>query len=149
MTALNTELNRSAHALSSGQILPQVYDPTADGWVVISQTTTKTVTIASGASLSDEVDLEGYRIASIFMPATWTTANLTFAASNATGGTFNAFYDDTGTEVGVTAADSRTIGIDTVAGALASVRYLKVRSGTVGTAVNQGDERSIIFILKR
>ena len=113
------------------------------------QTDTITATIANGASLSDELDLVNHRIVTIFMPAAWTAANLTFQVAAVTGGTFQDLYDDVGTEVVVTAAVSRAIGVDLVAGALASPRFIKIRSGTTGTPVNQGAARSIVLILKR
>ena len=55
---------------------------------VVSGYTTRTATIANGQSLSGEVDLEGYAVAAISMPATWTAADITFAVATATGGTF-------------------------------------------------------------
>lgn len=49
---------------------------------------TKAVTIPNGASLSDEIDLEGFKLAAIEMPSAWTAANLTLAACPVSGGTF-------------------------------------------------------------
>ena len=40
------------------------------------------VTIASGASLSAATDLGPYRVFAVVMPASWTTANLTFQGSS-------------------------------------------------------------------
>ena len=109
----------------------------------------KTVTIANGASLSGVIDLEGFVLMGIQMPSAWTAANLTFEASSARAGTFDDVYDDTGTEVNVTAAASRYIGVTGTKGdVLANVRFLKVRSGTTGTPVNQGAARTITLCLK-
>lgn len=108
-----------------------------------------TATILSGASLSDEIDLGHHRIATILMPAAWTTANLTFQVASASGGTFKDLYDDGGVEVNVTAAAARAIGIDLNAGPLAAARFLKIRSGTTGTPVNQGGDRALVLVTKR
>lgn len=110
--------------------------------------TTATATIANGASLSGEVDLEGQAIQAIQMPAAWTAASLTFTASSASGGTFDPVHDDGGTEVTITAAAARMIGLDAIARELDGLRFIKVRSGTTATPVNQGAERILTLILK-
>lgn len=106
---------------------------------------TITATISGGGSLSAEVDLNGHNIVGIYMPGTWQTANLTFQASNATGGTFYDVYDSAGNELVVTAAASRVI-VDVPE--LAPIRFLKVRSGTTGTPVVQAANRNIILLVK-
>ncbi len=110
--------------------------------------TTTTATIANAASLSGEVDLEGQAVQAIQMPAAWTAANPTFTASSASGGTFDPVHDDAGAEVTVTAAASRTIGLDAVARELDGLRFIKVRSGTAGVPVVQAAERILTLILK-
>lgn len=110
--------------------------------------TIKTTTIANGASLSGEVDLEGYSLVGIIMPAAWTAADLTFQAATTTEGTFCDVYDNSGVEVSTDADASRAIGTDGVALALAPFRFVKLRSGTTGTPVNQGAERTISLVLK-
>lgn len=106
---------------------------------------TKTATINGGSSLSNEVDLNGHTLVGIYMPGTWQAANLTFQASNASGGTFYDVYDSAGNEFVVTAAASRCI-VDIPE--LAPLRFIKVRSGTTGTPVTQAANRNIIFIVK-
>jgi len=106
------------------------------------------VTIASGGSLSSEVYLGANRIlAAIDMPADWTAANLTFQASYNSGGTFDNMYDQYGTEKTVVAAEDRFIPLDDPAFWL-GVHYIKVRSGTSGSAVNQAAGRTIYLITK-
>ena len=109
---------------------------------------TRSVVIGSGQSLSGEVDLEGFALVGIVMPAAWTAAVLSFAAAAASGGTFNPVYDDAGTEVTVQAAASRAIGVDVVAVALAAFRFLKLRSGTAGAPVAQVGDRTITLVVK-
>ena len=105
-------------------------------------------TIAESGSLSTEVDLGAGRIlCGIDMPADWTAANLTFQASYNTGGTFDNLYDQYGNEKNITAAEDRYIALDDPAFWL-GVRYLKVRSGTAASAVNQGAARTIQLITK-
>lgn len=103
-----------------------------------------TATILSGASLSGAIDLGPNRAFAIVMPASWTTANLTFQGS-ADGITYNNLYDDTGTEVSVTAAASQYIVVSSPA-KLLGVRWIKVRSGTSGTPVNQGADRVVKIV---
>lgn len=113
-----------------------------------AQYTTKTATIANGESLSGEVDLEGYTLCALSMPAAWTAADITFAAATATGGTFNPLLDDAGNEVTSKAAASNVYAQDINMGKLAGVRFIKLRSGTSASAVAQGAERIITLILK-
>lgn len=107
---------------------------------------TAVATIANGESLSAAVDLGGWRVAGIVMPASWTAANLTLQTSP-DGETYNNRYDRSGTEYTITAAASRSIQIPL--DDLLSVRFIKVRSGTSGSPVNQGAERSITLVLVR
>ena len=108
-----------------------------------------TATIANGEALSGEIDLGGYQIGAIQMPAAWTAANITFTAATATGGTFQSLYDDSGLEVTVTAAAAECIALSSNALNLAPLRFIKIRSGTAATPVNQGAARTIQLILKR
>lgn len=106
--------------------------------------TYQTVTIASAGSLSAEVPIEGLTLAGIIMPAAWTTANLTFQGGIVSG-TVENLYDEYGTEVTVTAAASRYIAVSPEQ--FVGIKYLKVRSGTSGTPVAQGAERSLTLVL--
>ncbi len=103
-------------------------------------------TIANGESLSAAIDVSGKTLLRINMPATWTTANLTFQFS-ADNSTYRNLYKDDGTEYTVTAAASRAIVLD--ASAFLGVSYIKVRSGTSGAAVNQGGARTIDLVTRK
>lgn len=109
---------------------------------------TKTATILIGQSLSGEVDIEGFTIVAVEMPTLWTAANLTFRAASVTGGTFRNVYDDAGTEVVVTAAADRIIGLDAVLRELSALRFLQIRSGTAAVPVNQAADRTLTLLLK-
>ena len=109
---------------------------------VVPRTYLTTCTIASGASLSAEIDGKGMRLAKIFMPSGWTAASMTFAEAEASGGTFDPLYDGAWIEVTESVAASRTVAPLNTA-ALTSMCYFKVRSGTVASAVNQEAARTI------
>lgn len=98
------------------------------------------LTIANGASQSDAIRLNGSALVGIELPAAWTTANLTLLASN-DNSTFNPVYDSAGTEVTITAAASRYVVLQP--GLFFGMEWLKLRSGTAGTPVNQGADRVI------
>ena len=100
--------------------------------------------IDSGASLSPAVDLIDTRLFGFVMPAAWTAAAMTFSVS-ADGVTYNDLYDDTGTEVNLTVSASKFIALSNPQRFL-GIRYLKVRSGTTGSAVNQGAARTIQLV---
>lgn len=108
----------------------------------------QTATIASGAALSGAIDLGGADDFAIVMPSAWTTANLSFQGSDSLTGTYADLYTDGGNEVVVSAAASRVISLANVRQFLGGVRFLKIRSGTTGTPVNQAAERSLTILLK-
>lgn len=100
--------------------------------------------ITNGTSLSSAIDLGSSRLFAIQIPSSWTTANLTFQAS-ADGAVYANLFDSTGTEVTVNAAASEYI-VFAVPATWLGIRYLKVRSGTSGTPVNQAADRNINLI---
>ena len=112
-----------------------------------------TVTIASGASLSDAIDLSGkevvlsgLRLLAIEMPAAWTAADLTFQASMDGGTTYTNMYNADGDEITVTAAASRFIVLDPAT--FCAVTNIKIRSGTSASAVNQVDAVTLTLVLR-
>ena len=105
-------------------------------------------TIANGANLSDAVNLRGEVLVGVRMCAVWDAANLTFQVSMDDVTYLNA-YSGAGAEHVVTAAASRHIWVDP--NAFAGYRWLKVRSGTVGTPVDQttGADPRLIELITR
>lgn len=111
-----------------------------------------TVTIANGASLSGAVQL-GYPVGpsargvrevlvGIKMPGSWTSADLTFQVSTDN----SAFYDlqtQTG-EASAKAAANQWVAVDP--NLTRGVGYIKVRSGTAGSPVNQGGARVLTLV---
>ena len=78
------------------------------------------------------------------MPAAWTAASLTYQAS-ADGVTYDDMYDGA-TERSLTVAASRYMMQNI--GDWVGIRYLKIRSGTSGSPVNQGGARVITLVVQ-
>lgn len=114
-------------------------------------TKTKTTTILNGASLSGEVDLEGFDLMDIKFPAGWTAAGLAFKAAEKTGGTFDPVCDEAGAEVPVAGAGaSKQIGLSGAARErVMANQFIKLVSGTNAAPVNQLADRIITLVLKR
>ena len=104
------------------------------------------ITIANGAAVSNAIDIGELGLCAIVTPSTWTAANLTFQGS-VDGVTFFDVYDSSGTELQITAAASRHIMLSPAN--FAGIRFLKVRSGTTGTPVNQGGDRVLIPLARK
>lgn len=105
-----------------------------------------TATILNGASLSDELNLNGLMIEAIDMPAAWTAAGLSFVASEVSGGTFLPLFDVAGVEITATVAASRrhVLPISLIRGHY----FLKLRSGTSAVPAAQGGDRSITLLCR-
>jgi hypothetical protein len=107
-----------------------------------------TATIAKSGSLSGAVDMGNFRYFSIQMPAAWTAAGLTFQGS-LDGTTYQNIYDDSGSEVYIpTVSASTNVSCDSIALKLIPYRYIKIRSGTAASAVNQEAARTIYLLGK-
>ncbi len=106
---------------------------------------TVTVTISSGQSLSGAANIGKGVIVGFAVP-TITNAALTFQGS-ADGDTYYDVYDDDGTtETSIGASTgARFVEAPT---ALVGLPFIKVRSGTTGSGVNQGADRAIVVISK-
>lgn len=134
-TATHTELLR---ALASAAIVPSYLRSTT------------TATIPTAGSLSAAVDLGRFRIVAIGVPVGWGAADLSFQGS-VDNATFANLFDDLGTEITIAASvlqPGRTI-IPTgdLDAALRAHRYLKLRSGTAATPVNQSANRVLNLAL--
>jgi hypothetical protein len=116
---------------------------------------TETLQIDSSESLSDESIRVSKKVGqaqarqtlvAIIMSGTWTAADLTFQASN-DGTTFYEMINTSGGNLTVTGpAADEWIAIDPAD--FVGVEYLKVRSGTVGSAVAQGGNRVLTFVFR-
>ena len=104
---------------------------------------TETVTIANGASLSGATsELDG-RLVAVMTDSAWDTNSMTFQVSF-DGSTYYNLYDDVGeyTISSVVASTCRSVNLNNFIGA----RYIKVRSGTSGAAVNQNGDTVVSII---
>lgn len=114
--------------------------------VTTGQITSITATIASGASVSGDLDLGTARLGRIAMPAAWTAADLTLQTSHdGTAGSWNSLYDKEGAEYTIKAAQARSMLIPL--SDMLSVRYLRIRSGTSAAPVTQAAARSLLLVL--
>lgn len=106
----------------------------------------QTVQIAANASLSNAIQLSGRAVAGIFIPSTWTTANLTFQASP-DGVSWSEVYD----------VGNNETTYQVTAGAFCSgspsdfvgLNWLKIRSGTLAAPVNQALLAALIVMLRQ
>ena len=106
-----------------------------------------TATIASGTAITGSIDLKDQPILAVRIPASWTTANLTFQGSQ-DGTNFFDVYNLYGDEfTAVVGGASRYVVMSPFDFQWA--RYIKIRSGTTGTPVNQGADRSLLIITRR
>lgn len=110
-----------------------------------AQPATTTATIAISSSLSSAVELTDGPLVRLVIPSAWTTANITFQTSY-DGTNYADLYDKAGTEYTVTVGGaSREIAVP-IADWI-GIRYIKVRSGTTGSAVNQAAARTIQLVM--
>ena len=104
---------------------------------------TFSVLIASGTSLSAEVDLGANSLVGIAMPAAWTAADLTFQVSP-DGGVTWLELQNISAAVDFKAAAGQFIAVDPTM--LRGFNALKVRSGTSSVPVNQGANSTLTLI---
>lgn len=108
----------------------------------------KTVTIANGASLSGAIDLGDYTLVGLITDSAWDTNTMSFAVSDAIGGTYVPLHSLTsGAEV-VTGSIVASKWFAADPADFAGVQYLKVRSGTSAAAVNQSGATVITLICR-
>lgn len=102
--------------------------------------------IASGAALSGALNLGGLRLVGLAVPATVTGSTLTFQVSVDGGTTWVNMFDKGGNEIAIAIGASRLVVLDPAD--FAGVQWLKVRSGTSGTPVNQGQDTTFQLVLR-
>ncbi len=110
---------------------------------------TTTVTILTGASLSNTVDLAGKTVVGIEMPAGWDAAALSFQTAASAAANVGDLYDEDG-EVSIPTGSvvaNGVIGFQKIA-RFEHAEFIAVRSGPTGSAVNQTAERIITLIVE-
>ena len=104
------------------------------------------VVISDGTSLSAATSLAGRILVGIYIPASWTAANISFQAANNVADTFVDVYNTSGSEFLLTgAASSVYLPVDPIN--FYGVNAIKVRSGTTATPVNQSGDITLTLML--
>lgn len=96
------------------------------------------VTITDGTSISSAISLKGRLPVLLIVPASWTTAAMTFQVCSTIDGTFVDLYNTSGSELSASVASSRAVALNPVD--WWGVHFVKFRSGTSGTPVNQSGD---------
>lgn len=106
-----------------------------------------TLTIASGASVSDTFDFSTYAGGHIIMPATWTAASIGFKVCDTATGTFLPLYDKDAALVQISSpAVDKAYSLP--ADLFGAVFVQLFSQDGAGSATNQGGDRSVKIVLK-
>lgn len=99
------------------------------------------VTVLSGAQLSDAFDCAGMSLIGLILPSALTSTALTIKASSTLGGTYNDVYNSSGSQFSVTVAASRFVSFSP--SDFAALRYIKLNMGTA-----EGADRVIGLVVR-
>ena len=113
----------------------------------MSQIDLDSVLIASGTAISAQVNLGDKTICGFHMPAVWTAAVLSFQVSPDNGQTWREWLDAKGAVQTFTVAQGQYAAVDPAL--FRGFNLIKLRSGTAGAPVNQGQDSTIIVASKR
>lgn len=102
--------------------------------------TSQTVTIASGATDSGAIDLNGYTLCGMFIPSAITGTTITFKADDGTG-TYVVMENGAGANISATVSASKYIALSPTD--FAGVGKLKLVS-----SASEGADRDIILALR-
>src|SRR5262245_33314185 len=105
---------------------------------------TVVVTIPAGSAVSTSADLTGSVLTTLIAPASWTSANLSFAVS-ADNITFSDLFDEFGQEVLKPIGPGRAVLVDPAL--TQSALYIKLRSGPRANPVLQSADRAFTLLL--
>lgn len=116
-----------------------------------------TVTISSGTAVSGALRLGERTLVGVYFPAAWDAANLTFQSGPQVAGsedsadvTWHDVYDQGGSEVVLTEPaggfDGNYVAIEDPS-QFEGTEWLRVRSGTTSTPVNQTADRVLTLAL--
>jgi len=111
--------------------------------------TTQDAAISNGASLSAAVELTEGQLVALLMPAAWTAAAVSFDVSY-DGSTYAPLYNANGevkvASTHISTSERRVLALDPVD--FLGAKYVKVRSGLNGAAVNQGGARTVTLLIR-
>ena len=113
--------------------------------VILARMAYTDVVIANGQSLSPAVDLGDRALVGILISAAWTAAGLTFQVSP--DGVTYGNMKDAAAEVAVAALTAGDyVQLDPLK--FMGARFIKIRSGTAGTPVVQGADRTLRLVCR-
>lgn len=107
-----------------------------------------TITIPSGASVSDAVDCNNRTITGFVTPTVWTAAALTLEVSLDNVTWISTIFNSTSTAAGSYPAITVSSGYAFDVNAMLPWRYVRFRSGTSAVPVNQAAARSFSVIAR-
>ena len=105
----------------------------------------RTCTIPSAQAVSDAIDVRGYSVVGVLLPAAWTAASLTFQGS-ADGSNFGYLSDSTGAEISV-ASPGATKLVNFSASWFQACGWIRLVSGPNAAVIPQAASRSLVVIL--
>lgn len=105
-----------------------------------------TLTIPNGGSVSPDMDLVNRTCVGLIMPAVFTAAALTIEVSVDRAAWIGVAFDDTGTQCNVVASPVVSCAYQLNAMGMLPYRYIRIRSGTTASPVNQGQATTITVI---
>jgi len=111
-----------------------------------------TASIAASASLSNAIDVGDGGLVALMLPSGWTTALITFLASDDLAGTYAPVFDGSGTGLVLTVLATAGVASQYIAlnpGTFSGLRYIKIQSGTVGSPVVQTNAVVVKTMVRR
>jgi hypothetical protein len=96
---------------------------------------TATITVATNATTTPEIDLGGTELVGFQLPAAFTSTTITFLVSTVSGGTYQIMKDGAGNTVSKTVAQGQYIAVDPTL--FRGVRFVKLVSGSSEAADRQ------------
>lgn len=138
---------------SQGQTIYQRMADLGDGTFaksvsISSQRSVATATIANGASVSGSVDLLSTALLGFIAPSGWTAAALSIEVSVDGSNWSAAIYDGSNSAVGSWSAVVAGAAYAVDAVSMLPFRYVRFRSGSGASPVNQGEQRDFIVITR-
>jgi hypothetical protein len=104
---------------------------------------TRRAVIANGTSFSTAIDLGDSQLSAVWMPAAWTAASVTFEVS-LDGATWRNLYFGAGVlTVAAAGGAAANLTFSVARDPFIGWRYVRIRSGTVASPVNQLAEREL------
>ena len=110
------------------------------------------LTIANNTALSDAFEMSIFLGASVYVPATWTAANIGFKVSDSLSGTFDIALDKTGVPIQISNVNTGRAGWYSIPIELFANKFVKLWSknttAATETDINQGGARAMKIALK-